>query len=72
AALAAISGRGARIETQAILERGARVRLRHPVAGAINAIVADVAGEGMTLDFEPGPGAIAFALAAIAADMTHG
>jgi len=72
AALAAISGRGARIETGARLRRGARVRFRHPVAGAIDATVAEVRRGGMTLDFELGPAATAFALAAIAADMTHG
>lgn len=72
AALTEISGRGARIETSARPLKGERVGFRHPVAGKIEAVVSAVGGGGVTLAFDGGARSVAFALAAIVADMTQG
>jgi hypothetical protein len=70
AALEAVSGRGARISSNAHPERGTRVMLSHPTAGEIKAWVKSVDDDGLELAFDPGEEAIAFALCAITADMT--
>src|SRR5688572_7480016 len=70
AALREISGSGAFLETNARPALGATVLLRHPEAGAIAGIVQAVADDGIRLRFVRGEQSIAFALAAIAADMS--
>lgn len=71
AALREVSGAGAFVETHADLRLGARVELRHPEAGAIQAQVRSVTPEGVGLSFHFGEASVAFALAAIAADMSR-
>jgi len=71
-ALRDISGSGARLDTYAPPPLGSRVELRHPDAGAILGHVSEI-GEGqIRISFDPRETSIAFALAAIAADMTRG
>lgn len=72
AALRDVSARGAFVETNARPGIGDRVELRHPDAGAIAGIVNSVAADGVHLAFTCGEASVAFALAAIAADMTRG
>jgi hypothetical protein len=72
AALRDISARGAFVETNARPEIGAGVELRHPEAGAIEAVVVAVAKDGVELAFTCSEASMAFALAAITADMTRG
>jgi len=71
AALRRIDARGAFLETNARPAIGAAVELRHPEAGTIAARVRALAGDGIAVAFAPGEAAVAFALAAIAADMTR-
>jgi hypothetical protein len=72
AALREVSARGAFVETNARPGIGDRVELRHPDAGTIAGIVTAVAGDGVQIAFACGETSVAFALAAIAADMTRG
>ncbi len=69
AALRGVSGAGAWIETAARPACGAKVRLRHPDAGTIAGEVVGYDKEGLHLAFDRSEAAVAFALAAIAADM---
>lgn len=71
AALRSISASGAFLETNARPRLGEPVELRHPEAGAIAATVRSLAPEGVELAFAFGETSVAFALAAIAADMTR-
>ena len=71
AALREISARGAFVETPARPPLGAAVELRHPEAGAIAARVVAVAADGIALAFHVSERSVAFALAAIAADMSR-
>jgi hypothetical protein len=71
AALREISGRGAFLETNARPALGSRVRLQHPDAGAIEAVVKALAPDGVQLAFDCGDASVAFALAAITADMSR-
>lgn len=71
AALRDVSGRGAYLETNARPQLGARVRLQHPDAGSIDAMVRAVGADGVQLAFDCGDASVAFALAAIAADMSR-
>jgi hypothetical protein len=71
AALRDVSGAGAFIETNARPQVGAQVELHHPEAGAIAAVVRSVGTDGVELGFEFGEASVAFALAAIAADMSR-
>lgn len=71
AALRDVSARGAFLETNARPALGASVELRHPEAGAIAATVRALAGDGVQLDFACSERSVAFALAAIASDMTR-
>jgi len=71
AALRAIDATGAVIETSLKPALGAAVSLRHPDAGEIGARVAAVASDSITIAFDIGPQSVAFALAAIAADMSR-
>jgi hypothetical protein len=70
AALRDVSARGAFLETNARPALGAEVELHHPEAGTIGGIVRAVTAEGIQLDFTCSERSVAFALAAIAADMT--
>lgn len=71
AALREISGSGAFLETNARPPLGAGVELHHPEAGAISATVAGLAPDGIQIGFSCSEASVAFALAAIAADMSH-
>src|SRR4051812_47996507 len=71
AALREVSGRGAFLETNARPAVGDRVRLQHPEAGTIDAVVRAVAADGVQLGFDCGDASVAFALAAITADMSR-
>ena len=71
AALREVSGRGAFLETNARPALGASVVLRHPEAGAIEATVQAVSDDGIRIRFAGTEQSIAFALAAIAADMSR-
>lgn len=71
AALRSISASGAFLETNARPALGDPVELRHPEAGAIDAIVRGIAPDGVELGFPIGEASVAFALAAIAADMSQ-
>ena len=71
AALRTIDATGAVVETSVKPALGASVSLRHPDAGEIAARVAAVAADSITIGFEVGPQSVAFALAAIAADMSR-
>jgi hypothetical protein len=70
AALREVSGAGAWIETHARPECGSRVQLRHPDAGTIAGEVIGHDKEGLRLAFDRSEAAVAFALAAITADMS--
>jgi hypothetical protein len=70
AALRDVSARGAFLETNARPALGAEVELRHPEAGTIGGTIRAITAEGVQLDFACSEHSVAFALAAIAADMT--
>ena len=70
AALREVSGAGAWVETPARPPQGARVTLRHPDAGTIEAEVVAHDLIGLRLAFGRDERAVAFALAVIAADMS--
>ena len=71
AALRTISASGAFLETNARPAPGDAVELRHPEAGTIAAVVRALAPDGVELRFPLGEASVAFALAAIAADMSR-
>jgi len=71
AALRELSARGAFLETNARPALGTMVSLSHPEAGTIAAVVSALAGDGIRLRFERSPASMAFAMAALAADMTR-
>jgi len=71
AALREVSAGGAFLETNARPPLGARVELRHPDAGAIMGEVRALADDGIGIAFTYGERSVAFALAAIAADMSR-
>ncbi len=71
AALRAIDATRAVIETSLRPELGAAVSLHHPDAGEIAARITSVSADTVTIGFEVGAGSVAFALAAIAADMSR-
>ena len=71
AALREVSARGAFVETNARPEIGSRVELRHPEAGTIEGTVCALASDGVQLSFVCSEASVAFAVAAIAADMTR-
>jgi hypothetical protein len=70
AALREISATGAFLETNARPSIGADVELHHPEAGAIGGVVQSLAGDGIRIGFDCGEHSVAFALAAITADMS--
>ena len=71
AALRAITAKGAFLETGIRPRVGTRVELRHPEAGAIAGKVWAVAEDGIAIAFTCNERSVAFALAAIAADMSR-
>ena len=71
AAIRDISARGVFLETNQRLPLGSRVELRHPEAGTIAGEVASVALDGLRIAFACDAKAVAFALAAIASDMSR-
>jgi hypothetical protein len=71
AALREVSAIGAFLETNARPPLGTDVELHHPEAGGIAGIVRAVAGDGIQISFECGEKSVAFALAAITADMSR-
>ena len=71
AALREVSASGAFLETNARPALGASVELRHPDAGTILGKVRILADDGIGIAFECGERSVAFALAAIAADMSR-
>lgn len=71
AALRTIDATGAVVEISVKPTLGAAVSLRHPDAGEISARVVAVATDSVTIGFDLGPQSVAFALAAIAADMSR-
>lgn len=71
AALRQVSAAGAFLETNARPHLGASVELHHPDAGAIEAEVSSLTNEGVGLVFRTSERSVAFALAAIAADMSR-
>lgn len=71
AALRTVSASGAFLETHLRPGLGDPVELRHPDAGTIGATVSALAPDGIALAFHRSEASVAFALAAIAADMTR-
>jgi hypothetical protein len=71
AALRDLSAGGAFLETAARPAIGSRVELRHPEAGTIAAEVRALAADGIAIRFDADARAVAFAMAAIAADMSR-
>ena len=71
AALREVSARGAFLETNARPELGSRVELRHPEAGVIGGTVQALAHDGIRLAFACSEASVAFAVAAITADMSR-
>lgn len=71
AALREISATGAFLETNARPPLGARVELHHPEAGAIAGEVQALASDGIRLAFACTEASVAYAMAAIAADMSR-
>lgn len=71
AALRSVSATGAFLETNARPELGRSVELRHPEAGTIAAVVRSLAPDGIGVAFDCGDRSMAFALAAIASDMSR-
>jgi len=70
AALRSVSGSGAFLETNARPPLGGSITLHHPEAGAIPGRVSAIAPDGIAISFAGDAGAVAFALAAISADMS--
>lgn len=71
AALREISATGAFLETNARPPLGCAVELHHPEAGAIDGVVRAVSTAGVEIGFVCGERSVAFALAAITADMSR-
>lgn len=71
AALRSVSAAGAFLETNARPALGATVSLRHPEAGTIGGRVDALHADGIALTFASDEAACAFALAAIASDMSR-
>jgi len=70
-ALRSVSANGAFIETNARPDLGEAVTLHHPEAGRIGGTVNALHADGVALRFAGDEAACAFALAAIAADMSR-
>jgi hypothetical protein len=70
-ALRDVSGGGALVDTGDPPALGSPVELRHPHAGSIVGRVSAIHEGGIRISFDRQEGAVAFALGAIAADMTR-
>ncbi len=70
-ALRQVSAAGAFVETSLRPSIGQTVELQHPDAGIISGKVSAHDGEGIRIAFSFGESSVAFALAAIASDMTR-
>ena len=70
AALRDVSATGAFLETNARPALGSAVELHHPEAGAIAGTVSAQSSAGIEIAFVCGEQSVAFALAAITADMS--
>ena len=70
AALRHVSATGAFLETNARPELGRSIELRHPEAGAIFGTVCSLSHDGIGVGFDCCERSVAFALAAIASDMS--
>lgn len=66
-----LSGAGAFLQTTARPAIGATVTLRHPEAGPIGGRVVGVQTDGIAMRFPPGASSVAWAVLAIAADMSR-
>lgn len=71
AALRSVSATGAFLETNARPPLGSEVELHHPEAGAIAGTVRALSSSGVEIGFDCGEQSVAFALAAITADMSR-
>jgi len=71
AALESVSGHGATIRSNSVPACGTVVTLVHPAAGEIVGEVHAVSDSGIELSFAGDEESVAFALSAIAADMTR-
>jgi hypothetical protein len=71
AALRDVSATGAFLETNVRPALGRSIELHHPEAGAICGTVRSIANDGIGVDFDCGERSMAFALAAIASDMSR-
>lgn len=71
AALREITATGAFLETNARPSLGQSVELHHPEAGAIAGTVRSLAPDGIAIGFDCDELSVAFALAAISADMSR-
>lgn len=71
AALRDVSATGAFLETNARPALGTQIELHHPEAGAIEGVVQAFSGDGIRIGFQCGEHSVAFALAAITADMSR-
>ena len=69
-ALRTIDGRGARLDAERPPALGSAVELRHPEAGVIRGTVSEVGLGMIRIVFDGSEHALAFALRAIASDMT--
>jgi len=70
AALREVSATGAVLDTNARPALGSTVELHHPEAGAIGGTVRALSNSGVEIAFDCGEHSVAFALAAITADMS--
>jgi hypothetical protein len=71
AAIRDLSATGAFLETNARPPLGQSVELHHPEAGTIAGTVRSIDGDGIAIGFDCGEHSVAFALAAITADMSR-
>lgn len=71
AALRDVCATGAFLETNARPALGSEVELHHPEAGAIAGVVRALSSSGIEIGFSCGEQSVAFALAAITADMSQ-
>jgi len=71
AALRQVCATGAMLDTNARPPLGTAVELHHPEAGAIAGTVLAISGDGIEIAFSCSEHSVAFALAAITADMSQ-
>ncbi|MHA3790230.1 hypothetical protein [Rhizorhabdus wittichii] len=71
-ALRQIDAGGARLDIGTPLPLGSTVELRHPEAGSIRARISEIGENSLRIAFDRSEAAVAYALAAITADMTSG